>query len=194
MPLVLVAFSLLTTQAVFTQTTTCGNRPNKPDGSRGFIAGFDCKFYREAVYPFNLTSYITHGGAIPNGGASLSENALMPGYVIWTSDGTITGTWMGVLDFDDNILAGTGSSQVFLFWPGGPSFPSLATVTAAGYLVLPWNPSGVELFDPGDGNHTITVRRNLPGPLQSRSMNCRIVELSGVDESNRRAEEGRVAR
>jgi hypothetical protein len=157
MPLVLVAFSLLTTQAVFTQTTTCGNRPNKPDGSRGFIAGFDCKFYREAVYPFNLTSYITHGGAIPNGGASLSENALMPGYIIWTSDGTITGTWMEVLAFNANILGGTGSSQVNLFWTGGPSFPSLAAVTAAGYLVLQWNSNGVQEFDPGDDLHTFTV-------------------------------------
>ena len=172
MPLVLVAFSLLTTQAVFTQTTTCGNRPNKPDGSRGFIAGFDCKFYREAVYPFNLTSYITHGGAIPNGGASLSENALMPGYVIWTSDGTITGTWMGVLDFDDNILAGTGSSQVYLDWAashGGPGFPSVGAMAAEGYLVLPYAPSGVEFFDPGDGNHTFTVDESLPSTVPEPS-------------------------
>ena len=154
-PFVLVAFPLLMiTQAVFAQTT-CVSRHNQPDGSGGFITGFDCSFYQQNVYPFDLTGYIT------NGGASLSENALTPGYVIWTSDGTITGTWMDVLDFDANILAGTGSSRVYLFWPGGPSFPSLA----GDYLVLPWNPSGVELFDPGDGNHTFTVYDNASTPV-----------------------------
>src|ERR1017187_3606455 len=96
--LVLVAFSLLTTQAVFAQTTTCVSRPNQSDGSGGFIAGFDCSFFHQNVYPFDLTSFMTQGGA------SLAENALVPGYVIWTSDGTITGTWMDVLDFDGNIL------------------------------------------------------------------------------------------
>jgi hypothetical protein len=108
-----------------------------------------------------MTPYITSGGA------ALSENALEPGYVIWSSDGTITGTWMDVLDFENNILGGTGSSKVSLSWSRAnrvgegrsarPSFPSPARVTAAGYLVLQWNPSGVELFDPGDGHHTFAA-------------------------------------
>jgi hypothetical protein len=146
-------------QAVFAGTfSNCVSRANVGDGSGGYITGFDCTFYHEvSAYPFDLTPYIT------NGGASLAENELVPGYIIWTSDGTIGGTWMDVLDFNAN-LGGYYSSQVLLYWLGGPSFPSLATVSAAGYLVLPYNPSGVELFDP-DGHHTYTVDDYLPGVL-----------------------------
>ena len=161
--LVLVFFSLLLTQAAFGgPVTNCVSRPNQPDGGGGFITGFDCNFYREAVYPFDLTSFIT------NGGADLGENELVPGYIIWTTDAndvlnnTVTdpAAWKDVLFFDNNLAFGTASSQVFVDWPGGPSFPSSAAVTAAGYFVLPWNPSGVEFFDPGDNNHTFTVNEN----------------------------------
>ena len=146
----LVAFALLPAQAVFSQTTTCVNRPSQPDGSGGIFTAFDCSFFHQNVYPFDLTPFMTAGGA------SLAENALGPGYVIWTTDGTIDGTWMDVLDFDNNILVGTGSSQVYLSWPGGPSFPT----PTAGYLVLQWNPNGIQLFN-ADGSHTFTVYDNL---------------------------------
>lgn len=173
--LVLVFFSLLMAQAVFAGViTNCVSRPNVPDGSGGFITGFDCNFYREAVYPFNLTSFIT------NGGASLSENALVPGYIVWTTDATdVTdqtltdpGAFQDILDFDANILAGTGSSQVYLDWAashGGPGFPSVGAMAAEGYLVLPYAPSGVEFFDPGDGNHTFTVDESLPSTVPEPS-------------------------
>jgi len=66
--LVLAFFSLFMAQAVFAGTVSnCVSRSNVSDGSGGYITGFDCNFYHEAVYPFNLTSFIT------NGGASLSE-------------------------------------------------------------------------------------------------------------------------
>jgi hypothetical protein len=128
------------------------------DGSAGLITGFDCSFYRQAVYPFDLTSNIT------NGGASLPENALTPGYIVWTSDATDvanqtlidTGAFQDILEFDANQCAGTCSSQVTLFWPA-TGFPSVAAIQAAGFLVLQWNPNGVELFNPNDGNHTFTV-------------------------------------
>ena len=159
-----VFFSLFMAQAVFAGTASnCVSRPNVSDGSGGYFTGFDCNFYHEAVYPFDLTPYIT------NGGASLPENALFPGYVVWTTDAsdvagqTLTnpGSIMDVLDFDAN-LGGPASSQVYVDWPGGPAIPSVATMTAAGYLVLLYNPSGVEFFDPGDGHHTFTVHDYLP--------------------------------
>ena len=147
--------------------TNCVSRPDQPDGSGGLISGFDCNFYREAAYPFNLTGFVT------NGGASLSENALVPGYLVWTTDSTdVTnqtltdpGAFQDILDFANNILSGTGSSQADLYWSvgqGGSGFPSVATIQAEGYLVLPWNPSGVELYNPGDGNHTFTVDESFP--------------------------------
>ena len=162
-----VFFSLFMAQAVFAGTASnCVSRPNVSDGSGGYFTGFDCNFYHEAVYPFDLTPYIT------NGGASLPENALFPGYVVWTTDASDVssqtlnhpGAIMDVLDFDANIMAGTGSSQVYVYWPA-IGFPTVATMTAAGYLVLPYNPSGVELFDPGDNLHTFIVHDNLPGVL-----------------------------
>ncbi|MGB7722308.1 MAG: hypothetical protein WBL65_20575 [Bryobacteraceae bacterium] len=139
------------------------SRANVSDGSGGYFTGFDCNFYHEAVYPFDLTSFMT------NGGASLPENALVPGYIVWTTDAsdvtnqTLTdpGAIKDVLDFDANILAGTGSSQVYVYWPGGPAIPTVATMIAAGFLVLPYNPSGIELFDPGDNLHTFTIHDNL---------------------------------
>ena len=165
--LVLVVFSLLMAQVVFAgPVTNCVSRPNVSDGSGGFITGFDCNFYHEGVYPFDLTPYIT------NGGASLGENELGPGYIVWTTDAldvtnqTLTdpAAFKDILDFDAN-LGGNFSSQVYVDWPvgqGGPGFPAPATIELQLYLVLPWNPSGVEFFDPGDGNHTFTVNDNLP--------------------------------
>src|ERR1039457_2927373 len=113
--LVLVFFSFLMAQAVFAgPVTNCVSRPNVGDGSGGLITGFDCNFYREGVYPFDLTSFIT------NGGASLGENELVPGYIVWTtnvSDYTnqtlITpSAFQDILDFDAN-LGGNFSSQVY---------------------------------------------------------------------------------
>lgn len=160
-----VFFSLFMAQAVFAGTVSnCVSRPDVSDGNGGFITGFDCNFYHEAtVYPFNLTSFITAGGA------SLGENELVPGYVVWTNNASdvtnqtllAPGSIMDVLDFDAN-LGGFASSQVYVDWPGGPAIPSVATMEAAGYLVLPYNASGVEVFNPGDGNHTFTVDDNLP--------------------------------
>jgi len=154
--LVLIAFSVLMTQAVFAQTT-CVSRPNLPDGTGGYISGFDCSLYREAVYPFNLTGYIT------NGGASLSENAIVPGYIVFTTDATDVagqtlndpGAFQDILDFVPNQCAGTCSTEVSLFWPA-IGFPSVAAIQAGGYLVLLWKPSGVEMWDP-DANHTYTI-------------------------------------
>jgi len=152
-------------QAVFAGTVSnCVSRPNVSDGSGGYITGFDCNFYHEAVYPFNLNSFIT------NGGASLPENALSPGYVVWTTDSldvtnqtlNDTGAFKDVLDFDANIMLGTGSSQVYVYW-SAIGFPAVATMDTAGYLVKLYNPSGVELFDPLDNEHTFTVNDNLPG-------------------------------
>jgi hypothetical protein len=163
--LVLAFFSLFMAQAVFAGTVSnCVSRPNVSDGSGGYLTGFDCNFYHEAAYPFNLTSFIT------NGGASLPENALVPGYVVWSTDASDvtnqtlldTSAFKDVLDFDANIMLGTGSSQVYVYW-SAIGFPTVATMDAAGYLVLPYNASGVELFNPGDNLHTFTVDDNLPG-------------------------------
>jgi len=167
--LVLAFFSLFMAQAVFAGTVSnCVSRPNVSDGSGGYITGFDCNFYHEAVYPFNLNSFIT------NGGASLPENALSPGYVVWTTDSldvtnqtlNDTGAFQDILDFDGNQCAGTCSSQVYLYWStgqGGPGFPSVSTIEANpfGYAVLLWNPSGVNSISP-DANHTFTVDDTLP--------------------------------
>ena len=163
--LVLAFFSLFMAQAVFAGVVSnCVSRLNTPDGSGGYITGFDCNFYHVATDypPFDLTTYIEHGGA------SLGENELNPGYVVWTTlasdvnTGILTNSAdiMDVLDFDAN-LGGFASSQVYLYWPGGPAIPSLATMNGDD-LVLLYNASGVELFNPGDGNHTFTVDDNLP--------------------------------
>ncbi len=170
--LVLAFFSLFMAQAVFAGTVSnCVSRPNVSDGSGGYLTGFDCKFYREpAAYPFDLTSFIT------NGGASLAENALVPGYLVWTTDVSDytnqtlldTAAFKDVLDFDANIMAGTGSSQVYVYW-SAIGFPIVLTMEAAGYLVLPYNPSGVELFNPGDNLHTFTVDETFPPAIPEPS-------------------------
>ena len=139
------------------------SRSNVSDGSGGYITGFDCTFYHEvSAYPFDLTPFITFGGA------SLAENELVPGYVVWTTSTADVGSGilnhpgdiMDVLDFDAN-LAGNASTQVYLDWPGGPAIPSAATMNGDD-LVMLYNPSGVELFDPLDNEHTFTVDDNLP--------------------------------
>jgi hypothetical protein len=164
-----VFFSLFMAQAVFAgNASKCVSRPNVGDGSGGYITGFDCNFYHEAVYPFDLTSFITFGGAL------LGENELMPGYIVWTTSADDVnsghldhpGSIMDVLDFDANLV-GPASSQVYVYWPGDPAIPIVAAMPPADYLVLPYNPSGVEFFDPGDGNHTFTVYDYFPldGPF-----------------------------
>jgi hypothetical protein len=150
--------------------SNCVSRANVSDGSGGYVTGFDCNFYHQATgYPFNLTPFITFGGA------SLGENELTPGYVVWTTNASDVatqtlnnpGSIMDVLDFDAN-LGGNFSSQVYVYWPGGPAVPSVATMALVGYEVLLYNPLGVELYDPGDGNHTFTVDDNVsPGPAES---------------------------
>jgi hypothetical protein len=169
--LVLAFFSLFMAQAVFAGYTNCVSRPNTPDGSGGYISGFDCNFYHESgAYVFNLLPYIM------NGSASLTENELIPGYIVWTTSTADVGTGilnnpgsiMDVLDFDAN-LGGNYSTQVYLDWPGGPAIPSVATMALVGYDVLLYNASGVELFDPGDGNHTYTVHDSLPGSVPEPS-------------------------
>ncbi|MGB7720774.1 MAG: PEP-CTERM sorting domain-containing protein [Bryobacteraceae bacterium] len=164
-------FLLFMAQAVFAGYTNCVSRPNVSDGSGGYISGFDCSFYHESgAYVFNLLPFIM------NGGASLTENELVPGYIVWTTNASdvanqtllAPGSIMDVLDFDAN-LGGFASSQVYVDWPGGPAIPSVATMDAAGYLVLSYNASGVELFDPGDGNHTFTVDDSLPGAVPEPS-------------------------
>jgi len=151
--------------------TNCVSRPNVSDGSGGYITGFDCNFYREpAVYPFDLTSFMT------NGGASLGENELAPpGYIIWTTDvsdstnQTLTdpAAFKDILDFDAN-LGGFASSQVFVYW-SAIGFPTVGTIQGQLYDVLPYNPSGVEFYDPGDGNHTFNVDENFPATVPEPS-------------------------
>jgi len=168
--LVLVFSSLLMAQAVFAGYTNCVSRPDVPDGNGGLISAFDCNFYHESgAYVFNLIPFITYGGA------SLDENELVPGYIVWTQSAADVrsgilnnpGSIMDVLDFDAN-LAGNASTQVYLDWPGGPAIPSAATMNGDD-LVMLYNPSGVELFDPGDGNHTYTVYDSLPGAVPEPS-------------------------
>jgi hypothetical protein len=160
----LAFFSLFMAQAVFAGiVSNCVSRANVSDGSGGYITGFDCNFYHVATdYVFNLAPYITFGGA------SLGENELVPGYIVWTTNAADVlsgilnnpGSIMDVLDFDAN-LGGFASSQVYVDWPGGPAIPSPATMNGDD-LVLLYNASGVELFNPGDGNHTFTVYDSLP--------------------------------
>jgi hypothetical protein len=129
-------------------------RLDQANSSGGLISAFDCSFYHQDVYPFDLTPFITHDGA------KFTENTLGPGYVIWTTDGKITGKWKDVLNLENNVVG--ASSRVSLSWPGGPAFPSLATVNQAGYLVLRWNKSGVQVFDPIDSHHKFTIYDNPP--------------------------------
>jgi hypothetical protein len=54
---------------------------------------------------------------------------------------------------------------VILYWAtvqGGPGFPTTSTVNAGGFFVAPWAANGIEFFDLGDGNHTVTVNENSP--------------------------------
>jgi hypothetical protein len=111
------------------------------------------------------------------GGASLVNNIVGAGYVVWSSDPTdVTnqtlndpGAIKDVLYFVDN---GSGlSTSVNVDWPGAPAadaIPSVGAIEAEGFLVLPWNPSGVEVFNSSNGtdpNHAYTVYESAPPTL-----------------------------
>src|ERR1017187_3774558 len=111
----LVVFSVLSAHSAFGAATSCTNRPTVSDGSGGFFTRFDCTFFREPVYPFDLTPYITYD--VPS---FVAENYLVPGYVVFTTDSTDVlnqtltdpAAFKDVLSFNPNQLAGTASSQV----------------------------------------------------------------------------------
>jgi hypothetical protein len=165
-PLVAGVFSLLMAQAVIAgPITSCTQLPNQSDGIGGYFTSFNCNFASTGTYPFDLTNYIDDGGV-----ASLPENYLVAGYLVWTTDATDvtnqtltdTAAFQDVLDFVD-IGSNTGvSTSVILSSTvaqgGSGSFPLASTITSAadGFLVLPYNTSGVQTFSPDD-LHTFTI-------------------------------------
>jgi hypothetical protein len=143
--------------------TSCTNGANVSDGSGGFFVSGTCNFFREVVYPFDLTSFLTFGGA------GLAENYQVPAYIVFTSDanevnnqvGSNHAAWHDVLFFEDNVPAVPGSTRADLFWDG--TLPSISTVDnflGGGFAVyVDWNPSGTSSWIPND-RLTFTVHDN----------------------------------
>lgn len=173
--LVLAPLALLVAHSAFAGTA-CTDRSTSPipDGSGGFFTQFDCTFYWQNVYPFNLTPYIDQ--TVPS--ADYPENYLVPGYLVFSTSSTdvtnqtltTPAAFQDILYFVPNVAAGTGSAEVILYWPtasGGPGFPTVSAITAGGFLVEPEVAGGIETYNPGDGNHTFTINQSSGVPEPS---------------------------
>jgi hypothetical protein len=154
--LVILFFCFLMAQTAFGDILTgCVNGPDLSDGSGGYFAQYSCTLYREpGVYPFSLEPYFDVPPATP---ADIPENYLGPGYVVFSSDATdVTNqtltdpaAFQDILFFNNDVAAGTLSDEVQLYW-SGTGFPSPSTIGSffggGDYLVLPWSPSGTQVF------------------------------------------------
>jgi hypothetical protein len=114
----------------------CANNPGSPSIIQGVLTTFfTCNLYNTGgSYSIDLTPFITQGGAdlaanspgagylvIINGNpATISANNTNPTALFNTS------LWDTVLFFTPNVLNGTESSLLTVYWPG--SFPSATTV------------------------------------------------------------------
>jgi hypothetical protein len=147
--------------------TTCANWPTSPVFvDPVYYTQFTCWFYEENVYPFSLVPWM---------GTDFTNNAVVPGYVIFMDSGDPTNTtdqanlglWSDVLFFDNNELEGTASSRVFYDSRDEcfACFPSYSAAIDFGALfMLEDEVSGTTLYDPGDGNHLYYVNSPVPEP------------------------------
>jgi hypothetical protein len=159
----LICFFVLIVHAAFGNVSGCTNGPNFADGSGGYFAQYSCTLYREpSSYTLSLEPYFD----VP--AASVSENYIVPGYVVFSSDATDvtnntlndTAAFHDVLYFAPDVAAGTASDEVQLFW-SNTGFPSVGNMQALGYEVLAYNPSGTDFLSlsaPPDQNVNFTVQ------------------------------------
>lgn len=125
---------VLPTSAFASTASGCFNQPGSPTNSGGTLyTQFTCTLYNDAsTYTIDLTPFMTQGGA------TLFDNLVGPGYVVVMNGNPLTvsnndtndaalynqSLWAAVLFWPGNQLDGTASNSLTVYWPG--AFP-LAT-------------------------------------------------------------------
>lgn len=153
----LVVFSALAVAPVsFGSTFTgCTSSGAISDGGNGYFVQGTCNLYREpAAYPYDATPFLSSANSLPGDSPYTAENYFTAGYVVFTTNPTevadqtalTPADWEDVIFFNNNVAAGTASSQFTLEWPGGAGPNALPTTTTVNNFTVDSNPGDGEDF------------------------------------------------